>query len=408
MSDTYARIQRRRRLTIGAIAISLVLVISAYAADRYSRERRAWLSSASISSLASAAKRYPDDHEIQFQYAFRLSATGRNEEALQIMRSLTQSQPSNYSYWFGLGRVSAGAGRPAEAEQAYLKAEQLRPNNPDVVFVLGELYSAAGLDSAAIEQFRRGQELGHAPDGTRAYWARSLYRTGRFQESWKILSESLSNFPMQDDPYLMLADLAPRVSRVKEAMKMLQRRLDMTKMYPTAVARAPMARLLALKGDGDAVAQAEEMVRIALTDGRAVADCRAAMAAVNLRRGKFREALVQARLGLKKEAHEGCLAAASEAAGRLGLTDLSREYARARKLRGPLDARLVDGSASQEELLRAAREHAAAQLPGKAADLSLAASDLMNARELRNAAIASLVSQRAGASPYLAQTHWAD
>lgn len=407
--------RHRRKISAVAAAAAILLVGGLAMAEMYRAERKKWLASATLTNLAAAAARHPGDAPLNFQYAFRLAESGRNEEGIQIMQRLTDRHPHEKAYWFGLARVSAGAGHPIRAEEAYLNVRRLNPSDPEVIFILGEMYSAAGLDSEAIALFDQGQKLGQATDGTRAAWAKSLYRLGRFDEAWQILAPSLAHFPMQDEPYLMLADLVPHVGRREEALAMLRRRLGMSRMYPSAVARAPLARILAREGDPKSLSEARELVLTALTDSRAKADTQAALAEIRLREQRPIEALAAVRAGLKHEEHEGCLDAGVRAARLLGRAkeaeELQRRLARVRPavLPVPADAR------EATDLLARAGEYARAGRPGLAATLCLAAAQQPDVRdearrlasEYHLKAIRTLSKERAGAARYLGQTPWA-
>lgn len=407
---------RHRRRISAVVAVTAILLVGGLAmAEMYRAERKKWLASATLTNLAAAAARHPGDAPLNFQYAFRLAESGRNEDGIQIMQRLTERHPHEKAYWFGLARVSAGAGHPIRAEEAYLNVRKLNPSDPEVIFILGEMYSAAGLDSEAIALFDQGQKLGQATDGTRAAWAKSLYRLGRFDEAWQILAPSLEHFPMQDEPYLMLADLVPHVGRREEALAMLRRRLGMSRMYPSAVARAPLARILVGEGSPKNLSEARELVRTAATDTRAEADTQAALAEISLREKKPVEALAAARAGLKHQEHEACLAAGVRAARLLGNVDEAEELegrlARVRpaEVPVPVDAR------EAALLLKRAANYMRAGRPGLAATLCLAAARQPDVREEAQRlaagyhlkAIQTLAKERAGAARYLPQTPWA-
>jgi tetratricopeptide (TPR) repeat protein len=357
--------RRRKTRWLWAGAVVAVLTTLGYGAwAHFVAERNRWLRTAPVSALSASAKLYPEDHEVVFRLAFRLSALGRNAEALAHTEEAVRRKPDAPEYWFGLARTAAAAGKLLRSEEALLKAIELEPSLAAAHFALGELYNSAGLTVRALRCFETGESYGEVPDVPTAARAECLVRLGRVEEAWDLLHASLTRLPVQDRPFLRYGWLAERLRRRAAAEPALRKRISTMPPYAVGVARAPLARLLAHQPSGPQdLIEAETLARRAVEDPAPLPEYQLALAFVLQRRDNLdgAEAAARAALALDPTHRESLVFLANllETRGRAA-------SARAVRMRVPPDPELAPG-------IRAARQACAADPNSRSDRLKLAA-----------------------------------
>jgi tetratricopeptide (TPR) repeat protein len=262
------RPRRMRAAILFSVVVATLALMGSGMASFYQKERDRWLSTATVGALKGMAEKHPDDTEVAFRLAYRLTALGQTDEATAYMERLVRREPRNVRYWFGLARTASASGKPFRSEEAYREVLKLDSRNAEALFALGGMYSAAGLHHAAIREFEAGARFKQPEDGPTAAWATSLAAVGRNQEAWDRLYVSLKRLPMQDAPFLLLGELAEKLDRIDEAMPLMRVRMDAMRVYPCGFARAPLARLTATQQKSrDELIEAEQLARTATKDG---------------------------------------------------------------------------------------------------------------------------------------------
>jgi tetratricopeptide (TPR) repeat protein len=310
MSWKHRTASRRRKALIAAGAVVLGLgCLGWQTAAYYKSMRKQWLSSTGVINLGAYLKAHPDDWEARHWYAYRSYILGKNDIAREQMKLLAEHEPRSSKVWYGLAVVSAVTGRTTESHDALSKVLELEPNLGVARSNLAQMLAEAGLVTDALHQFEIAEKTDKLSEAATASKARCLYTLGRKEEAWKVLVDSLTAMPMQDDPFVMLGRLAEELNRRPAAEPMLWRRVMGMAVYPNGVARAPLGRLMARWPNGPKdMVKAEELARRAVQDPVPQAEYFGALGFVLLQKGDLPGAEGALRKGLAKDpTHQECL-----------------------------------------------------------------------------------------------------
>lgn len=110
-------------------------------------------------SIAGRLERNPEDSASLNEYANRLVAGGRLEEAARVYRKVVRLAPQLAVAWNNLGVVEGALGNDLAAEGAYAKAIKAAPLYALARYNLGALHDVRGHYDAAIENYQRAIEL---------------------------------------------------------------------------------------------------------------------------------------------------------------------------------------------------------------------------------------------------------
>lgn len=181
---------------------------------------------ATATSLGQSYSRNPADKETALRYATVLQMTGRNDQALAVMRKLAIDHPRDRKVLAEYGKALASAGElePAldavrraqtpefpdwrlvsaeaaildqleqtqEARALYHRAMEMAPNEPSIHSNLGMSYVLAGDLRTAEQHMRRASEMPGADSRVRQNLALVVGLQGRFQEAEQIAKRELS------------------------------------------------------------------------------------------------------------------------------------------------------------------------------------------------------------------------
>ena len=228
---------RSHRLLKSAVAMTLVLTIAGCANSRMttgsiSRSGKA-VEQMTSQELNGAAARLGDAYtrdatskDTGLQYANVLQMSGKNEQALAVMRKLAIAHPQDRQVLAAYGKALAGAGQfepaldavrraqtpeypdwklvsaeaaildqlgqSAEARNLYRKALDLKPNEPSILSNLGMSYVLEGDLKTAETYLRSAADNGGGDSRVRQNLALVVGLQGRFDEAQKIASQELS------------------------------------------------------------------------------------------------------------------------------------------------------------------------------------------------------------------------
>ena len=170
-------------------------------------------------------KRTPKSKKVGLNYAAALRKTGRNQQALAVMRKMVAYHPKDRQVLAAYGKALAGAGqldkalkavrraqaddqpdwklysaegaihdqlgRPSEARVAYKRALEVKPDEPSVLSNLGMSHLLTG-DLKTSERYLRRALKGRAASTTRQNLALVVGLQGRFKEAETIAAADLS------------------------------------------------------------------------------------------------------------------------------------------------------------------------------------------------------------------------
>lgn len=220
------------------LALALGVALSACArkstgTSGYSADPARPTSAMSRSDMAGAVdywgKRYdkePKSKKVGLNYATALRITGRNEQALGVMRKMVIHHPKDRQVLSAYGKALAGAGqfkkalgviqraqrddqpdwklysaegtihdqlgRPAEARAAYSKALAIEANEPSVLSNLGMSHLLTGDLKSSEQYLRQAVSRPGADSQVRQNLALVVGLQGRFDEAERIASAELS------------------------------------------------------------------------------------------------------------------------------------------------------------------------------------------------------------------------
>ncbi|MDO6966218.1 tetratricopeptide repeat protein [Rhizobium alvei] len=226
--------------TIGKASVILVLALALGACSSVSREKTASIprlgkpvEMMNAGELSAAARRIgedyarnPKDRQAGLNYATLLRMTGKNEQALAVMRQMAILYPQDREVLASYGKSLAGAGeleqalatiaraqtpdrpdwklksaegaildqlgRPEEARAAYRDALDANPNEPSVLSNLGMSYLLTRDLKSAETYLRTAISQPGADSRIRQNLALVVGLQGRFQEAENIARQELT------------------------------------------------------------------------------------------------------------------------------------------------------------------------------------------------------------------------
>ncbi|CCO23177.1 tetratricopeptide repeat protein [Maridesulfovibrio hydrothermalis] len=193
------------------------------------------------------------DRSLQFK-AHLLMNMGRDKEALDVIRQGQTKLPEAANFYLLEAALHSSSGKDALAEEALLRGNENSPDNPQILFQLGMNAERKGdLDQTLkyMEQIiskhpdhadalnfvgyllaDKGEQLDRAivlisqanklePDN--GYIIDSLawvnYRSGNFEEAWKLINRAVSLKPKQPELWEHYGDIAAARGNKEEAAK---------------------------------------------------------------------------------------------------------------------------------------------------------------------------------------------
>jgi predicted Zn-dependent protease len=129
----------------------------------------------------------PNFEEARFEYAWFLSAMGKDEEALLHAWRAVEGDPLSFSANIALGAIYDNAGQFDQALRQILKTIELDPNDARGYEFLAGTYAKLGLHDEAVRAYQKQLALnGAQPRDVEAAWEayRSLGREGFLR--WRL------------------------------------------------------------------------------------------------------------------------------------------------------------------------------------------------------------------------------
>jgi Flp pilus assembly protein TadD len=183
--------------------------------------------SQAVGSLGAAYERNPKDKQTGMSYASALRMTGRNDQALAVMKQIAIIHPNDREVLAAYGKALAGAGEfdaaidavrraqrpdypdwrllsaegaildqmgePGGARELYRKALDIQPNEPSVLSNLGMSYLLSDDLKTAETYMRSAASAPGADSRVRQNLALVVGLQGRFDEAEQIARQELSS-----------------------------------------------------------------------------------------------------------------------------------------------------------------------------------------------------------------------
>ena len=152
-----------------------------------------------------------------------------------------------------LGMIFTESGRNTEAIRILRQAQTLAPNSEWVWDQLGYIYHYAGLDDSAEKAYRRSVELN--PTTTRIHWmhGRMLLYVGRAPEAEQEMKQALAENPNQFKGMAYLGEFLYYQGKLDEAEPVLKRAQELGRDSDDDSARYMAGFLHASKGEKDKI-----------------------------------------------------------------------------------------------------------------------------------------------------------
>ena len=276
-----------------------------------------------ISTFGQVLKLKPDFAQAYSELGSALQMHGQLDEAIEHFRRALSFNPTYAQAAFNIATVFAAQGKPADAVTALQQAIKLSPLYVEAHSLLGQLLRGLKRLDEAIVHFRQALKV---RPGDAYIWNAlggalmdRLSSQDAFSEAEKCYREAIRHQPNIPEFYLNLAVLLREQGGHDEALKLLQKAVELRPGYETAI--AGISQVLEYKGDFDG---AYATVRPLLEQGTAESTVALAYAAVarHINQRDAAIALLEKIVLLPKPAHE--LRAMHFALGKL--YDSMKEY----------------------------------------------------------------------------------
>ncbi len=137
----------------------------------------------------------PNSPEAQVTLGQILTATGKPEKAVEIIRKALESQPTNADAVLALGIAFQGLNDDTAAEKEFRRAIEIRPTSWSAFNRLAAFYSRKGRDAEALEAFQKAARLNPDVAQVQQNIGAILLRLGRFEEAAAALTRSIGIRP---------------------------------------------------------------------------------------------------------------------------------------------------------------------------------------------------------------------
>lgn len=157
---------------------------------------------------------------------------GNLDEAVRILKPLTDAQHRWAAAHFALGQSLGEAGEHAAGISALRRAVELKPDLPDAWRALGDLLTAQG--DARGADMAYGQQLKVSTEDPRLQSAAAALLENQIPEAERLLRQHLLQFPTDVAALRMLAEVAARLGRMADAEQLLLRCLELAPSFSAA------------------------------------------------------------------------------------------------------------------------------------------------------------------------------
>jgi len=169
-------------------------------ADRKKLASIGYVSGGVASASSSSGEALPDVKEMMPHYnnevdARKLIASGKIQEAIDLMTMVSREAPSFIPARLTLGSALEAANRPAEAADVYNEAIRVRPDSADSHFAIGKLAAAQGDMATAVTHYSKVVEID--PNYASAHFnlGSALFASGDLDAAKIHYEKGLEEFP---------------------------------------------------------------------------------------------------------------------------------------------------------------------------------------------------------------------
>jgi tetratricopeptide (TPR) repeat protein len=179
--------------------------------------------------LRPALEKFPRSFELRLGYALACYFMGKNDEAENAYRQITEMRPSSAEPYFALGNFYADTGRDADAKVVFGKAARIEPGNYLYHYMYGvELYRTQQVEEAASRLHRATQLNPRHADSY--YWLGKIYLAQhQAAQALKAFERAVNLEPKHIGAFYQLALLYTRLGESEKAHQALEMRAELTR-----------------------------------------------------------------------------------------------------------------------------------------------------------------------------------
>ena len=185
-----------------------------------------------IEACEMARETAPDDTRFVFMHGVALRRTGDFEKAEPLLRRIVEAAPNLAAAHQEFGLLCLSLGHLSEARKSLEHAVALQPDLNSAWRALYDVRSAEGDDAGAADAFRRA--LGTSKPDPALQKALDLFAAGRVGIAEGICREYLRQRPMDVNAIRLLAEIGIKLGVIDEAIKLLERCLELTPEFHVA------------------------------------------------------------------------------------------------------------------------------------------------------------------------------
>lgn len=193
-----------------------------------------------LESLAKAARKSPDDAEVQYRYGNALFDAARYDEARAAYEAAVAADPARADAYCNLGLALRRLGNADGAIAAYQSALAIDPGD---LTTLGNLYAAcaaAGRYDAALDAIERIHRLNPNDTAVALEYAELLFRGGDFEKALPVYAQIAAAEPRVALAHYRTGLCHYRLGRLDEAEKVWRAGLALHPNQPDILRTLPV------------------------------------------------------------------------------------------------------------------------------------------------------------------------
>ncbi|MGI9228762.1 MAG: tetratricopeptide repeat protein [Gammaproteobacteria bacterium] len=164
-------------------------------------------------SLRNALALEPDDAIAQQSLASLLHQQGRNQEAMTLLRKLTQTTEPTITIYLLMGEVATALGRTELAARYFQQATTLKPEGASALAQQAAVHFKAGYYEKALEYYRRSIAIQPNNAEVHSNMGSALGQLGRMQEAIASFERALQINPQLESARANLALAKQRLNQ---------------------------------------------------------------------------------------------------------------------------------------------------------------------------------------------------
>ncbi len=180
-----------------------------------------------VASLRHAVDADPSDSAPYYQLGLMLIKTANFPQAYEVMRGALEKFPRTFELRLGYALSCYFVGKNDEAENAYRQMTQIRPGSAEPYFALGNFYADTGRDPDAAVVFGKAARLDSGNYLYHYMYGVTLYRTQQVEDGAKSLQRAIQLNPRHADSYYWLGKIYIEQHQPEQALKAFEKAVNL-------------------------------------------------------------------------------------------------------------------------------------------------------------------------------------